>query len=90
MLFGTDIRNPLDQFRKFYCDTAVYGSASAIKCAHDFFGPEHLLFGTDMPLGPRFGLTAETILSVERAEISESEKEMVFWRNAVNLLGLAI
>ncbi len=87
--FGGAIRHPHDQFRKFYVDTAVYGSISALKCSYDYFGADHLLFGTDMPLGPKFGLTAETIRSIEQVEIPEGDKEKIFWRNAANLLSLA-
>ncbi len=87
--FGGEIRNPREQFRKFYCDTAVYGSISALKCSYDFYGAEHILFGTDMPLGPKFGLTAETIRSIEQADIPEADKEKILWRNAAHLLSLA-
>jgi len=83
--FGGSIRNPREHFRKFYCDTAVYASTSALKCSYDFFGSGHILFGTDMPLGPKYGLTAETIYAIEQADIPEAEKERIFWRNAVEL-----
>ena len=88
--FGGKIRNPREQFRKFYCDTAAYGSSSALMCAYDFFGADHLLFGTDMPLGPRFGLTGETSRSIERLDIPDIDKEKIFSQNAVNLLRIAI
>ena len=41
-------RPVLDYYRMFYADTAVH-SRAAIMCAYEFFGPEHVLFGTDMP-----------------------------------------
>ncbi|MCL4517618.1 MAG: amidohydrolase, partial [Thaumarchaeota archaeon] len=44
-----------DYFREFYYDTAVGGSASAIKCGYDVFGSKHLLFSTDYPWGPDNG-----------------------------------
>lgn len=84
------IRNPGEHFRKFYNDTAVYGSTPALMCAYAFFGADHLLFGTDAPLGPRFGLTMETIKSVERMSIPDTDREKIFVQNAVNLLRLAI
>jgi predicted TIM-barrel fold metal-dependent hydrolase len=86
----TGITNPREQFKKFYCDTAVYGSTSALMCAYNFYGSDHILFGTDTPLGPRFGLTAETIRSIELMNISEVEKEEIYERNAVNLLKIAL
>jgi hypothetical protein len=76
-------------FRKFFVDTAVYGSTGSLMCGYTFFGAEHLLFGTDMPLDPRFRCTGETIDSIEQMNISNAEKEKIFSRNAVNLLNLA-
>ena len=84
------IRNMEEHFRKFYNDTAVYGNTSALMCGYGFFGAEHLLFGTDAPLGPGFGLTMVTIQSVERMSIPDSDKEKIFLQNAINLLRLAI
>lgn len=84
------IRNPEEHFRKFYNDTAVYGNTAALMCAYDFFGADRMLYGTDAPLGPRYGLTQETIASIERMDISEVEKEKILTQNAVKLLSLAI
>jgi aminocarboxymuconate-semialdehyde decarboxylase len=83
---GHRVRNPEDHFRKFYNDTAVYGSTPALMCGYAFFGADHLLFGTDAPLGPKFGLTTETIESIQRMSIPDAEKEMILTRNAVKLL----
>jgi aminocarboxymuconate-semialdehyde decarboxylase len=84
------IRNAVEHFRKFYVDTAVYGNTNALKCGLEFYGVEHLVFGTDAPLGPAHGLTGETIASVERMAISDSDKEKIYYRNAVNLLRLPV
>jgi hypothetical protein len=85
-----DIKNPLADFRKFYCDTAVYGSTPALMCAYEFYGPDHMLFGTDSPLGPDYGLTSQTIDSIQRMDVPDYEKEKIFSQNAVNLLKTAI
>ncbi len=87
---GHRVRHPEDHFRKFYNDTAVYGSTPALMCGYAFFGADHLLFGTDAPLGPKFGLTAETIASIERMTIPDNEKERIFTQNAVRLLRLPL
>jgi predicted TIM-barrel fold metal-dependent hydrolase len=84
------IRNSLEHFRKFYADTATYGSTSALTCGYDFFGAEHLLFGSDAPLGPPSGLTLETIRSIERMNITDAEKEKIFFQNAMELLRIAL
>jgi len=79
-----------EHFRKFYNDTAVYGNTDALMCGYAFFGVDRLLFGTDTPLGGKFGITYETLRSVERMAIPEPEKEKIFIENAENLLRLAI
>ena len=80
----------IEHFRKFYNDTAVCGSTAALMCGYDFFDADHLLFGTDAPLGPEYGLTLETIRSIERMNIPDIDKAKIFERNAVKLLRLAI
>ncbi len=84
------VRRPEEHFRKFYNDTAVYGSTPALMCGYAFFGAEHMLLGTDAPMGPKPGLTQETIASVERMNIPDYEKEMILEKNAVRLLDLPL
>ena len=79
-----------EHFRKFYNDTAVYGNTSALMCAYDYFGADHLLFGTDAPLGPRWGMVEDTIASIERMTIPDADKEKILKKNAVDLLKLAL
>ena len=79
-----------ETYRKFYVDTATYGSTIQIMCGYSFFGADRVLFGTDSPLGPKFGCTLDGIQSVERMPIPDDEKEKIFLRNAVNLLNIAI
>ena len=89
---STITRQPLDYFRMFYNDTAVYGNTPALMCAYAFFGADHILFGTDMPHDNRFGetFTMETIRSIEEMEIPDADKKKIFADNAVQLLQLAI
>lgn len=79
--------------RKFYADTAVYGNTTSLMCGYDFFGVDHLLFGTDMPLGGGGfgpGRTLETIRSIERMNIPEADKDKIFFDNARQLLRLPL
>ncbi|MGI6326599.1 MAG: amidohydrolase family protein [Saccharofermentanales bacterium] len=93
----SDAKSPEDYFeniRKFYNDTALYGnSTAALEVGVDFFGVDHILFGTDFPLdGNRdpkgVGQTANTIDSINRMKLSESEKQMIFEENARKLFKL--
>ena len=40
---------PIDYYKMFYADTALYGNAPALMLARSFFGIDKLLFGTDFP-----------------------------------------
>jgi predicted TIM-barrel fold metal-dependent hydrolase len=81
----------MEHLRNFYNDTAVYGSTAALMCGHAFFGTDHLVFGTDMPLGGgQTGVTIETIRSIERMEVPEIDKNKIFETNAIRLLRLPI
>ena len=40
-------------FHKFYGDTALYGNTSALMCGYDYFGADHIVFGTDTATGRR-------------------------------------
>ena len=83
-------KSPLDYFRMFYIDTAVYGNTTALMCAYAFFGADNLLFATDMPydnqLGNRF--ISETIRSIDEMAVGIAEKKKVFEENARKLLRL--
>ena len=44
-------KRPIDYYKMTYSDTAVWGNTSTLMCGYDFFGPDHILFGTDMAFG---------------------------------------
>jgi len=85
-------RRPADYFRMFYADTAVSGSTAALMCGYDFFGSEHLLFGSDMPYDNQIGerYTRDTIASIERMDIPDSDKKKIFEGNAKALFRLPL
>jgi uncharacterized protein len=78
---------PLDYFQRFYVDTALFGAPHAVRCVLEFFGPHHVLFGTDIPLGPASAVEA-TIADIEAAGLSSEEMDAVYSGNAVRLLRL--
>jgi predicted TIM-barrel fold metal-dependent hydrolase len=77
-------RPPLEYFRRFYADTALFGAPHAVRCVLDFFGPQHVLFGTDMPLGPSNAVEA-TIQDLESSGLGEAELAAVYAGNATRL-----
>jgi uncharacterized protein len=81
--------------RRFYNDTALYGSTPALMCGYAFFGADHILYGTDMPLGSMYiknagGFPEWTLRAVEAMDIPQAEKEKIYLENAVQLLNLAV
>lgn len=91
---GVDALQAYENLKSFYCDTALYGDCTAaIQAGIDFFGADHILFGTDYPLdGDRSphgkGQTANTISSIERLKISDGEKQLIFEQNALKLMNM--
>jgi uncharacterized protein len=81
-------RPPLEYFRMFFADTALFGASHAVRCVLDFFGPSHVLFGTDTPLGPANTVEA-TIEDIDAAGLEPAQRDAVFSGNARRLLGLS-
>jgi predicted TIM-barrel fold metal-dependent hydrolase len=81
---------PIDAFRRFYGDTALFGSTAGLICGLAFFGPEHVLFGTDMPFDPEGGLgfVRDTIASIERMQLNQDTLHAIYEGNARRLLRL--
>ncbi|MEI9479419.1 MAG: amidohydrolase family protein [Deltaproteobacteria bacterium] len=83
---------PLDYYRLFYCDTAIQGNAPALMCAYDFFGADHMLFGTDMPYDNQLGerATRETIDAILEMTLPEIDRKKIFEDNARKLFRLPV
>ena len=75
-------------FKYFYTDTALYGNTPGLMCAFDYYGADHMMFGTDAPLGAPVhsnGNTNQTIMAIEKMDISEEDKEKIFYSNAIEM-----
>ncbi|WP_125681686.1 amidohydrolase family protein [Levilactobacillus yonginensis] len=69
-------------FQKFYVDTAILGNPKALELAADFFGVDHILFGTDSPFGiPPVGPTAVIEQAVNDMAITAAQKQAIFKDN---------
>jgi uncharacterized protein len=73
-------KRPLDYFRMFYVDTAMFGAAHALKCSIDFFGVDHVLFGSDCPYDPEKGpgYIRSTIRNLEEIGLDASDQRTIF------------
>jgi predicted TIM-barrel fold metal-dependent hydrolase len=82
-------RRPIDYFRLFYADTALFGAAAATVCGLSFFGVDRVLFASDTPFEPQPGLyIRETIDAIDRLAISEEDRARIYAGNAESLLKL--
>ena len=83
-------KRPIDYFRMFYADTALFGAFDATVCGLNFFGVDHVLFASDAPFDPEKGprYIRETIDVVDRLPVSPEDRERIYWRNAAALLKL--
>lgn len=83
---------PIEYYKMFYADTALYGNAPALMLGRAFFGIEKILFGTDFPFAGHDGekVTRQTIDSIEEMEISDEEKKQIFEDNARKLMRLPV
>jgi uncharacterized protein len=83
-------KRPIDYFRSFYADTALFGALSGTRCSLDFFGVEKMLFASDMPFEPTPGLyVRETIRVIEGLGLPADQKEKIYRGNAERLLRLS-
>ncbi|MGB7541260.1 MAG: amidohydrolase family protein, partial [Burkholderiales bacterium] len=83
-------KRPLDYFRMFYADTALFGAWEATKCGLKFFGADRVLFASDAPFDPEKGsmYTRTTIEIIDRLDLSPAERHAIYEGNARKLLKL--
>jgi aminocarboxymuconate-semialdehyde decarboxylase len=85
------LKRPVDDyFRMFYADTVLFGAGHAVQCVLDYFGLDHVLFGTDMPFDPEQGPTfiTDTMANVEALPLAPEQRAAVFEGNTRRLLRL--
>jgi predicted TIM-barrel fold metal-dependent hydrolase len=86
-------KDPIEYFRMFYADTAIYGNPTALICGHTFFGPDRILFGIDFPLGDTEHGDRnyrQTINAIEQMGLSDEDKKKIYEDNARKLMRLPV
>ncbi|WP_027281940.1 amidohydrolase family protein [Roseomonas gilardii] len=83
-------RRPLDYFKDFWADSAVFGSRAATVCGLEFYGADKVLFASDCPFDPERGpgYIRETIKVLESIEMSDADRQKINYRNAEAFFGL--
>jgi predicted TIM-barrel fold metal-dependent hydrolase len=83
-------RRPVDFFKMFYADTSVNGSPAATRCGLEFFGADHVLFGTDCPFDPEGGplFIREIIKTIDGLGLKPNDRRKLYFGNAMSMLRL--
>lgn len=82
----------LDLFKNFYVDTVFSGNASfeteIVQIVYDFFGPDHVLFGTDAAFSTNDGRdgTLNARYSVENLQLPNKDIKNIFSNNILNII----
>ncbi len=83
-------KRPLDYFKDFYADSAVFGSKPATECGLSFYGADRVLFASDCPFDPEKGpgYIRDTIKILESLDMSDEDRQKINYKNAQKLLGI--
>ncbi|MGU7933627.1 amidohydrolase family protein [Streptococcus suis] len=77
----------VEDFRKFYVDTAILGNPKALELTLDYFGLDRVLFGTDAPLGiAPAGATLVISEAIDSLHLSQEDKQAIYSENIKLLL----
>ncbi len=81
---------PIEYFRRFYADTALFGAEAGTKCGLDFFGLDRVLFASDSPFDPEGGpmYIEKTIDVIDRLGLSSEELERIYNGNIREIAGI--
>lgn len=90
---GPVLTQPIgEQFRRFFNDTAISYAPATLDCGVDYFGADHVLFGTDFPMGSASGeqWTRDILRAIDDADLGETDRALVLGGNAERLLDLKL
>jgi uncharacterized protein len=85
------MKKPIEYYKMFYGDTALYGGQEPLELGQKFFGPEHIVFGTDYPMDMQSGnkFIQWSVDAVNKMHISDAERQLIFEGNARRILKLS-
>jgi predicted TIM-barrel fold metal-dependent hydrolase len=83
-------KRPIDYFKMFYADTALFGSTAGTECGLKFFGVDNCLFASDCPFDPEGGpmYIRETIRVLNELGVSNEDRIKLYDTNTRHLLKL--
>jgi predicted TIM-barrel fold metal-dependent hydrolase len=83
-------KRPIDYFRMFYADTALFGAANGLRCAIEFFGVDRILFASDSPFDPEKGpgYIRATIENIDSLGLGDADRDAIYEGNARRVIGV--
>lgn len=85
-------RLPIEYFKMFYADTAIYGNTPGLMLIRSFFGTDHVLFATDFPFAGQFGerVIRQTIGAIDAMDISDADRKKIYEDNSRLIMRLPV
>lgn len=81
-------KEQVQAFKKFYVDTAILGNEKALELAVDYYGSDHVLFGTDAPLGiAPAGATEVIRKALENTCLTKEQQVQILNKNFEVMVG---
>jgi predicted TIM-barrel fold metal-dependent hydrolase len=82
-------KRPLDYFKDFYADSAVFGSKPATECGLAFYGADKVVFASDSPFDPEKGpgYIRETLKILDSLDLSKEDRDKIYYKNIEKLTG---
>jgi aminocarboxymuconate-semialdehyde decarboxylase len=77
-------KHPVEYLKQFYADTALMGNSHGLRCTIEFFGIDHVLFGSDFGFGNDY--LAKTIIDVTELHLDSAQAKQLCEDNATRLL----
>jgi uncharacterized protein len=83
-------KKPIEYFKMFYGDTALFGAGNAMRCAMEFLSLDHMMFGSDMPFDPERGTAyiRWTMENIGELGLNQIQLEDLYENNARRILGI--
>jgi predicted TIM-barrel fold metal-dependent hydrolase len=83
-------RKPIDYFKMFYADTALFGATAATRCGIEFFGVDKTVFASDSPFASDGGsmLIRDTLRALDELDLSKAARAAIDEGNAKKMIGM--